>query len=139
MVEASGSNRGITPSMRKGIKRKVVRYNTNDGLSRDTFHTKKTPINAKENYGLITKARILDIQHYLGDEWIDYEAIRGRGAVQGVAMQSTSTSVYRCGKCFKPYQTGVDYTSRKGKGNAYVNGVVFINVPLERKECGLCE
>ena len=139
MVETTGANRGITPSMRKGIKRNFIRYNADGRFSENNIKDKKPYINAKEQYGLITKARVLDIRYYLGDEWIDDDIIRSRGASQGVSLRSTSTKVYRCNKCLEPYQTGVDYIGVSGKGNMYVNKAVFINVPLERKECGLCE
>ena len=115
MVETFGANRGITPPMRKGIKGSDVRYNVNDGLDGDYG----SPKDAQWRFEAKARARVMDLQHYLGEEWIDYK-------------------VLRCTECRNAYETNSMQSGGRNTGNRILPSTVFDNVPLHKGECGLC-
>ena len=134
MVEAIGTNRGITPSMRKGIKGGDIRYNVDDGFIRNNEKSKDTG----EYYKEIERARYLDIKHYLGDSWIDYDCVPKRGVYRNLIPPSTKSKVYRCSDCGSAYQTDTIDTKGKNVGNSILMQSMFNIVPLDKGDCGLC-
>ena len=140
MVETGGANRGLTPSMRKGIKRQIVRYNSNEPVFRNNSRLKETREN-RITYEARSRARVADLQHYLGEKWIDYSVVnyyvndkKSRDGSRG----SMSSVVLKCSTCSKAYET-----KSMGAGSNYLSNkilpkVVFKNVPLDEGDCGLC-
>lgn len=136
MVEAFGANGGITPPMRKGIKGQNVCYNIDDGF--DGYNS--TLKNDKRSLHRRARARVMDLQYYLGESWIDYKAVNyevnnKKSKEGGQAM--IASKALKCIKCSKPYETKV-VGSRGAFVNRYLPVAVFNNVPLDNGECGLC-
>jgi len=136
MVETFGANRGITPPMRKGVKGSDIRYNINDGFDEDygTFKNAKWRLEAR------TRAGVADLQHYLGEDWIDYDTVnyyvndkKSRDGGQSMV----ASKVLKCTDCNRAYETRV-VGSRGTFINRYLPNLVFNNVPLESGECGIC-
>tara|TARA_R100000008_G_C3575041_1_gene164671 strand:+ start:42 stop:449 length:408 start_codon:yes stop_codon:yes gene_type:complete len=134
MVEAIGTNRGITPSVRKGIKRSSIRYNIDDGFV-DYYEKIKE---SRVHYKTLEKVRFLDIQYFLGDDWIDYGCVPAVGTKRDKLPPSVGSKVYRCGKCRSAYQTRTLDSAGNNLGNTILRQDMFNIIPLDIKECGLC-
>ena len=135
MVEAIGTNRGITPSMRKGIKGSDIRYNVNDGL--DVNYG--SPKDAQWRFEAKARARVMDLQHYLGEEWIDYKAVNyyvNNKKSRDGGQSMVASKVFRCVDCKIAYETKSTSAGGHLEGNKKLPDVVFDNVPLEKSECG---
>jgi len=143
MVETFGGNRGITPSISKRVKRGYIRYNLNDS---PTSYIKKAE-REHGNYEGIARAKLADIEHYLGDDWIDWDCVyipttsienyRKNRMISTVKERSTS-EVFRCSSCGEAYQTKtMDYNTRI-IGNSILPKSIYTRIPLHRGECGLC-
>tara|TARA_R100001079_G_C4301969_1_gene91531 strand:+ start:53 stop:469 length:417 start_codon:yes stop_codon:yes gene_type:complete len=137
MVETFGANRGITPPMRKGIKGSDIRYNVNDGLNGDYG----SPKDAQWRFEAKARARVMDLQHYLGEEWIDYKAVNyyvnSKKSRDG-GQSMVASKVFRCVNCKVAYETKSTSAGGRLEGNRKLPDVVFDNVPLHKGECGLC-
>jgi len=137
MVETFGANRGITPPMRKGIKGSDIRYNVNDGLNGDYG----SPKDAQWRFEAKARARVMDLQHYLGEEWIDYKAVNyyvnSKKSRDG-GQSMVASKVFRCANCNVAYETKSTSAGGRLEGNRKLPDVVFDNVPLHKGECGLC-
>ena len=137
MVEAFGANRGVTPPMRKGIKGSDVRYNINDGFTRDYGATQ----DSTKRFEAISKTRVLDIEHYLGSDWIDWDcvnySVNDKSSKKGAKSRAVS-SVYRCTKCSRPYQEKVSKPTGSRSINSILSSTMFKNIPLDKGDCGFC-
>tara|TARA_R110002050_G_scaffold429_3_gene2967 strand:+ start:567 stop:1007 length:441 start_codon:yes stop_codon:yes gene_type:complete len=145
MDNTFGGNRGITPSISKRVKRKVVRYNRDDYVS-------LTPITHKKGYGQyedISRAKVADLEHYLGEDWIDWDCVyipakatesyRKRKSIK--IKERSSAKLFRCVKCKRAYESGVlglFSGSSTERADTYLNPSVFNNVPLDKKDCDSC-
>ena len=138
MVETFGANRGITPPMRKGIKGSDVRYNVNDGLDGDYG----SPKDAQWRFEAKARARVMDLQHYLGEEWIDYKAVNyyvNNKKSRDGGQSMVASKVFRCTECRDAYETNSMQSGGRNTGNKILPSTVFDNVPLHKGECGLCD
>lgn len=141
MDKTFGGNRGITPSISKGIKRQVIRYNRNDSFPK-IVNTNKKVYGAYED---ISRAKLRDLVHYLGHDWVDWECVDVPFASKevyrtkaSVNRDRTNSKVYRCTKCLKAYETKVIGGSGNLIPDRYLPETVFVNVPLDKKECVNC-
>ena len=137
MVETFGANRGLTPTVGKGVKRRNIRYTTDDSVNRNDSGSKDT----KEKYKEQTITRIKDIEYYLGSDWIDWNTIKVNlnNTTRIGAMNRRIPSVpMRCDICDTPFETKA-FTGGKMTGNKILPESVFRRVPLLRGECGMCD
>ncbi len=142
MVETFGGNRGITPSISKRVKRQVVRYNRDDNVSNINISDKRS----YGEYEDISKAKVADLVYYLGEDWIDWKCVDvASGSTEiyrkfkGKKIKEVSTSeVYKCLKCKRPYETRSMDSAGKVVGDRYLNPTIFNNVPLNKKDCDSC-
>ena len=136
MAQTIGANRGITPPMRKGIKGSDIRYNVNDGFDENygTLENSKWRLEGR------ARARVMDLQYYLGEDWIDYKAVnyyvndkKSRDGGQSMV----ASEVLRCTECSTAYETKV-VGSRGSYVNRHLPNMVYNKIPLKEGECGLC-
>ena len=134
MAETIGTNRGITPPMREGIKGQSVRYNTDDKSIRDNSTIKSSA----KRYESINRGRILDLEYYLGKDWIDWEVVK-RSITKTTRIKiETFSKVYRCSDCGEAYQTNTATSGKKSIGNSIIKNSLFKKLPMEKGECGIC-
>jgi hypothetical protein len=74
----------------------------------------------------------MDLQHYLGEEWINDKASRDGG------QSKVASKVFRCTKCSNAYETNAMQSGGRNIGNRILPSTVFDNVPIHKGECGLC-
>jgi len=134
MAETIGANRGITPPMREGIKGQSIRYNTNDKFVRDNSEAK----DSRKKYEAMTRSRILNIEHYLGKDWIDWEAVKYSITDKSRIKIESLSKVYRCSICKNPYQTKSITSGGKSLGTQLLRKSMFAKIPMEEGECGIC-
>ena len=134
MVETTGANRGITPTMREGIKGQSIRYNTDDGISEDYSSPKDT----RRRYEAMGRAKISDIAHYLGDDWIDWDVVKFSVNDTSRNKIETFSKVFRCILCGEAYQTKSITSSGKSLGTSILKTSMFNKIPMQKGECGLC-
>lgn len=83
----------------------------------------------------------MDLQHYLGEEWIDYKVVNyyvnDKNPKEG-SRSTANSRVFRCTSCNSPYESRSINSSGHAKGNRYLPDSVFKNVPLDRGDCGFC-
>ena len=134
MAETIGANRGITPTMREGIKGQSIRYNTDDKFVRDNSTIK----DSAKKYESINRGRILDLEYYLGKDWIDWEIVKRSITKTSRIRIDMHSKVYRCSKCDEAYETNTPSSGKKSIGNAMLRSSIFKNLPMEKGECGIC-
>jgi hypothetical protein len=137
MAETFGGNGGFTPSISKGIKRKNIRYSVNDKNDGTSIRSQDTP----SAYRAKTVAKIQSLEYYLGTDWIDWDCtkieITDKSKTGG--KSSVNSTVLKCSKCDRIYQTKTLGLNDKSIGNTIIRHSLFHNVPLYRGECGLEE
>ena len=134
MVKTDGINGGITSSISKGIKGKNIRYNVDDRTTKYFSISKKYGDNFEE----LNRAKIKDIEFYLGSDWIDWRVVKYGVNDTSFHRIESNSKVFRCGSCGNAYQTKTIGTSGKLKGNSHLRSSIFNNVPIEKGECGIC-
>ena len=136
MAETFGSNRGITPSISKGIKRNNIRYNINDRIDEDYVGDKK----GKKNYQAMTRTRVADIAYYLGEDWVDWKVVRNSGGNEISSSRNilTTSKPLRCTKCNRAFETKAPISGTR-LSNGILPSDIFARVPLNRGECGMCD
>ena len=85
----------------------------------------------------ITRARIRDLEYFLGEGWIDYGMI---GVDMEIAKyRNYATSAYQPKKCLQCSQYW-HYTlgGENKKTPIYLNQSVFANIPAEKETCWKC-
>ena len=135
MAETFGGNRGITPSISKGIKRTNIRYNVNEESNGVNIRNQDTP----SAYKAKTIAKIQSLEYYLGNDWIDWNCtkVEVTKASRTGSQNSVNSTVLKCSDCGKVYQTKTLGLADKSIGNTVIRHSLFNNVPLYRGECGL--
>lgn len=137
MVETFGTNRGLTPSIGKGVERKYIRYNYDDKINEYSSGIENTKKALKNR----TIAKIKDIEFYLGKDWIDWKVakvnINNKSRV-GTRFNSQPSVPMRCVKCERAYETRA-FNGYGMVGNKILPESVFRRVPLSRGECGMCD
>jgi len=135
MAETFGANRGITPTISKGVKRQNIRYNIDDKVTNYSINHKRT----KDKFEDLNRAKVGDLLYYLGDDWIDWENVKfGVNKTSRKGNIITMSKVLRCISCFMPYQTKTSSSKGNTGGNKILPQSIFHNVPLEKGECGFC-
>ena len=135
MAETFGANRGITPTISKGVKRQNIRYNIDDKVTNYSINHKRT----KDKFEDLNRAKVGDLLYYLGDDWIDWENVKfGVNKTSRTGNITTMSKVLRCISCFMPYQTKTSSSRGNTEGNKILPQSIFHNVPLEKGECGFC-
>ena len=136
MAETFGSNRGLTPSIGKGVKRRNIRYNFNEEIHEYDSGIKNT----KKSYREKTLTRIKDLEFYLGSDWIDWSTSKVEITDKSSfgSQASVNSKVLRCSICKDVYQTNTIGYSDRNIGNAIIKDRMYNNIPLYRGECGLC-
>jgi|TARA_R100000995_G_scaffold80941_1_gene53292 hypothetical protein len=135
MVETFGANRGLTPTISKGVKRSNIRYNANDQINGNNNSSKNT----KKSYREKTITRIKDLEFYLGKDWIDWSACKvaiNNKSRFGTRNNNPSIPMF-CDKCNRPFETRA-FEGGRVIGNKILPKNVFKRVPLVRGDCGMC-
>ena len=90
-----------------------------------------------------TKARIRDLEYYLGSDWMDWGVITGDVVLE--LYRNTATSAYqpkKCLQCGEYWHTTIDYQS-SGKyartfRPVYLSKSIFGNIPCIKETCSKC-
>ena len=88
-------------------------------------------------YKQSTKAKVRDLEFYLGEDWIDYGVI---SADIVIAMyKNIATSAYQpnyCKKCNRYWH--LQLKRQNYKVEQYLKDSVFKNIPAIKKNCSMC-
>jgi hypothetical protein len=89
----------------------------------------------------ITKARIRDLEFYLGSDWLDWSVITGDIVIE--LYRSVATSSYQpkqCPKCKEYWHTTLSYNGYQGRAlkPVYLSKTVFGNIPCIKEDCWKC-
>jgi len=84
-----------------------------------------------------TKARVADLEFYLGDDWIDYGVISADIVVE--MYRDIATSAYqpkKCPDCNQYWSMYLDSKHKKAK--RYLKNSVFGGLPAIKECCDMC-
>ena len=85
-----------------------------------------------------SRAKIRDLIHYLGEDWIDYGTIGNDVIID--KYKNTATSAYqpnKCPKCHRYWHVTLD-NENHFKVEEYLRNSIFGSLPALKKKCKNC-